>query len=85
MPTFAGGVHPPDKKELSESKQITPLKAPDRVVVLLRQHIGAPAKAAVSIGDEVKIGTVVGRPEGFVSAPVHSSVSGKVIAMGEFP
>ncbi len=85
MPTFAGGVHPPDKKELSESKQITPLKAPDRVVVLLRQHIGAPAKAAVSIGDEVKIGTVVGRPEGFVSAPVHSSVSGKVIAIGEFP
>ena len=85
MPTFAGGVHPPDKKELAESKQITPLKAPARVVVLLRQHIGAPAKAAVSIGDEVRIGTVVGSPEGFVSAPVHASVSGKVIAIGEFP
>lgn len=85
MPTFAGGVHPPDKKELSEGKPITPLKAPERVVVLLRQHIGAPAKATVSIGDEVRIGTVVGRPEGFVSAPVHASVSGKVIAIGEFP
>ncbi len=84
MPMFAGGVHPPDKKELSSSKPITPLKPPARAVVLLRQHIGAPAKAAVSIGDEVKIGTVVGRPEGFVSAPVHAPVSGKVIAIGEF-
>ncbi|MDA8387817.1 MAG: electron transport complex subunit RsxC [Nitrospiraceae bacterium] len=85
MPTFAGGVHPPGKKELSGSSPITPLKAPARVVVLLRQHIGAPTKAAVSIGDAVMIGTVIGRPEGFVSAPVHSSVSGKVIAIGEFP
>ncbi|MDA8169930.1 MAG: electron transport complex subunit RsxC [Nitrospiraceae bacterium] len=85
MPTFAGGIHPPDKKELSESKPITALKAPARVVVLLRQHIGAPAKACVAIGDEVKIGTVIGTPEGFVSSPVHSSVSGKVIAIGEFP
>ncbi len=84
MPMFAGGVHPPDKKELSSSKQVTPLKAPARAVVLLRQHIGAPAKASVSIGDEVKIGTVIGTPEGFVSAPVHSPVSGKVIAVGEF-
>ena len=85
MPTFVGGIHPPEKKELSEHKKITPLKPPARVVILLRQHLGAPAKAAVSIGDEVKIGTVVGAPEGFVSAPVHASVSGKVIALGEFP
>ncbi len=85
MPTFVGGIHPPEKKELSEKKQITPLKPPARVIIQLRQHLGAPAKAAVSIGDEVKIGTVVGTPEGFVSAPVHASVSGKVIALAEFP
>lgn len=84
MPTFVGGIHPPEKKELSEHKQITPLKPPARAVILLRQHLGAPAKAAVAIGDEVKIGTLIGKPEGFVSAPVHSSVSGKVIAIGEF-
>ena len=85
MPTFAGGIHPPDKKELSESKSITPVKAPKRVVIPLRQHLGAPAKLAVAVGDEVKAGTVLGTAEGFVSAPVHSSVSGKVIAAGEFP
>ena len=85
MPTFAGGVHPPGKKEFSEGRPITRLAPPPRVVVLLRQHIGAPTKAVVSIGDEVKIGTVIGRPEGFVSAPVHATVSGRVIAIGEFP
>jgi len=85
LPTFVGGIHPPEKKELSQERKITPLKAPARVVIPLRQHLGAPAKAAVAIGDEVKIGTLIGTPEGFVSAPVHASVSGKVIALGEFP
>jgi electron transport complex protein RnfC len=85
LPTFVGGIHPPEKKELSASRPITPLAPPDRVIILTRQHLGAPAKPAVGIGDPVKIGTVVGTPEGFVSAPVHSSVSGKVIAIGEFP
>ncbi|MDA8156482.1 MAG: electron transport complex subunit RsxC [Actinomycetota bacterium] len=85
MPTFAGGIHPPDKKELSQSKPITYVKAPKRVVIPLRQHLGAPAKATVAVGDDVKAGAVLGTAEGFVSAPVHSSVSGKVIATGEFP
>jgi electron transport complex protein RnfC len=85
LPTFVGGIHPPEKKELSEEKKITPLKPPARAVILLRQHLGAPATAAVAVGDEVKIGTVIGTPGGFVSAPVHASVSGKVIAVGEFP
>ncbi|MDA8173979.1 MAG: electron transport complex subunit RsxC [Nitrospiraceae bacterium] len=85
MPTFAGGIHPPDKKELSQSKPITHVKAPKRVVIPLRQHLGAPAKVTVAVGDGVKAGAVLGTAEGFVSAPVHSSVSGKVIATGEFP
>ena len=82
---FRGGIHPPDKKELSSGKPITEAKPPARVVVPLSQHIGAPTKAIVSIDQEVRKGELIGEPTGFVSAPVHSSVSGKVIAIGEFP
>jgi electron transport complex protein RnfC len=85
LATFKGGIHPPDKKELSKDKNISPTKPPKRVVIPLVQHIGAPCKLSVSVGQEVKKGEVIGTPEGFVSAPVHSSVSGKVIAIGEFP
>jgi len=85
LATFQGGIHPPDKKELSKAKAISSTKPPKRVVIPLVQHIGAPCKLSVSIGQEVKKGEVVGAPEGFVSAPVHSSVSGKVVAIGDFP
>lgn len=85
LATFKGGIHPPDKKELSKDAPITPASAPDRVVIPLSQHIGAPCKVHVEIGQEVKIGQEVGSAEAFVSAPVHASVSGKVIAIGEFP
>jgi electron transport complex protein RnfC len=82
--TFRGGIHPPDKKELSGHSPITETKAPKIVVIPLSQHAGAPCKPLVSIGQEVKKGELLGEPGGFVSAPVHSSVSGKVIAIGEF-
>ncbi|MFO0751982.1 MAG: electron transport complex subunit RsxC [Thermodesulfovibrionales bacterium] len=85
LATFKGGIHPPDKKELSKAKAISPAKPPKRVVIPLVQHIGAPCKLSVHIGQEVKMGEVIGTPEGFVSAPVHASVSGKVIATGDFP
>ncbi|MCL4537782.1 MAG: electron transport complex subunit RsxC [Nitrospirae bacterium] len=85
LATFKGGIHPPDKKELSKEKIISTTKPPKRVVIPLVQHIGAPCKLSVSVGQEVKKGEAIGTPEGFVSAPVHSSVSGKVIAIGEFP
>ncbi len=85
LATFKGGIHPPDKKELSKDAAITPASAPDMVVIPLSQHIGAPCNAQVEIGQEVKAGQVVGSAEAFVSAPVHASVSGKVVAIGEFP
>lgn len=85
LATFKGGIHPPDKKELSKDRAIVPTKPPKKVVIPLAQHIGAPCKSIVNIGQEVKKGELIGAPEGFVSAPVHSSVSGKVIAIGEFP
>ena len=85
LATFKGGIHPPDKKELSKGRAISNTKPPKRVVIPLAQHIGAPCKLSVNVGHEVKKGEIIGAPEGFVSAPVHSSISGKVVAIGEFP
>lgn len=85
LATFKGGIHPPDKKALSANSPISETKSPKIVVIPLSQHAGAPCKPLVSIGQEVKKGQMIGEPGGFVSAPVHSSVSGKVVAIGEFP
>ena len=85
LSTFKGGIHPPDKKELSADKPIAEAKPPQRVVIPLSQHLGAPCKSVVTINQEVKKGKMIGEAGGFVSASVHSSVSGKVIAIGEFP
>ena len=85
LATFKGGIHPPDKKDIAKDRAIKEAKSPQRVVIPLIQHLGAPCKPIVSIGQEVKKGEVIGDPGGFVSAPVHSSVSGKVIAIAEFP
>jgi electron transport complex protein RnfC len=82
--TFRGGIHPPDKKELSKAIPITQAKIPQRVVIPLSQHLGAPCSPVVQIGQEVKRGELIGKADAFVSAPVHSSVSGKVIAISEF-
>ncbi len=85
LATFKGGIHPPDKKELSRQSPIAPANAPKRVVIPLSQHIGAPCKSAVTVGQEVKKGEVIGTPEGFVSSPVHASVAGKVTGIIECP
>ena len=84
LATFKGGIHPPDKKTLSANSSITETRPPKIVVIPLSQHAGAPCKPVVSIGQEVKKGEMIGEPGGFVSAPVHASVSGKVVAIGEF-
>ena len=85
LATFKGGIHPPDKKTLASSSSIVQTKPPKIIIIPLSQHIGAPCNAIVSIGQEVKKGEVIGEPAGFVSSPVHASVSGKVVAIGEFP
>lgn len=72
-----GGIHPHDNK-LSAQRPIEPLSIPQQVVIPLGQHIGAPAQPVVNKGDEVKVGTLIAKAGGFVSANVHSSVSGKV-------
>ncbi len=83
--TFERGIHPEYQKELTSGKAVTPSRLPQRIVIPLSQHIGAPTKPEVNIGDEVKKGQVLGSPTSFVSAPVHSSISGKVIAISDFP
>jgi electron transport complex protein RnfC len=82
--SFRGGIHPPDKKELSSENPISATKPPARVIIPLSQHLGAPCKPVVTMDQKVKKGEMIGEPAGFVSAPVHASVSGGVIAIGEF-
>ena len=78
LKTFSiGGVHPHENK-LSAHQPIITAEVPAKAVILLGQHIGAPAKPVVAKGDVVKVGTKIAEPAGFVSAAIHSSVSGKV-------
>nr|WP_308536139.1 electron transport complex subunit RsxC [uncultured Prevotella sp.] len=73
-----GGVHPEENKLTSNVK--TKVAAlPKRAIYPLQQHIGAPAKAVVKKGDSVKVGTMIAEAGGFVSAPIFSAVSGKVL------
>lgn len=72
-----GGVHPDDNK-ISASAPITSLALPRTVTIPIAQHIGAPAKIVVQRGDNVKVGEVIAVHEGFVSANIHASVSGRI-------
>ena len=72
-----GGVHPPENK-LSAGQAIITADLPKQAVVMLSQHIGAPAQAVVAKGDKVKVGTLLAQAGGFVSANIHSPVSGTV-------
>ena len=81
---FPGGIHPKEGingKAVNGLNPIRQLEAPPRVIIPLQQHIGAPAKATVQPGDHVRIGQKIGEAGGFVSAPVHASVSGTVRAI----
>jgi len=82
--TFMGGVHPGHFKHFSEKLPITPAQPPATVIIPLSQHIGAPCEPLVKVGDQVKVGQKIGDSKGFVSAPVHSSVSGTVVKIEPF-
>jgi len=76
--TFSmGGVHPDDSK-LAHECPIEVLPLPATVYVSMAQHLGAPAKPVVAVGDSVKTGQVIAEPGGFISAFVHSPVTGTV-------
>ena len=84
MKTFSlGGIHPHDNK-LSARKPFKVVALPDVAIFPLEQHIGAPAKPIVAVGDKVLAGQMIAEAGGFVSAPVHSSVSGTVQKIATF-
>ena len=76
--TFRRGVHPAGYKELSKDASLVEFPTSEVVSIPLSQHIGAPASPVVEIGSAVKVGTLIGKATGFVSANVYSSVSGIV-------
>ncbi|AOY76842.1 electron transport complex subunit RsxC [Clostridium formicaceticum] len=83
--TFRGGIHPPEGKESTEHLKIEKAVDPQTVVIPMQQHIGAPCEPIVKVGDTVKVGQKIGEAQGFVSSPVHASVSGTVKAIMDMP
>ncbi|WP_066628910.1 electron transport complex subunit RsxC [Labilibacter marinus] len=83
LKTFSlGGIHPPENK-FSAGKKIEALPVPSQVAIPVSQHIGAPAKPIVKKGDAVKVGTLIAESAGFVSANIHSPVSGTVFKVDD--
>ncbi len=76
--SFSGGVHPPYRKELAMDRPVRVVEIPETLVVPLAQHIGAPCTPMVEVGESVKEGQLIGEAKAFVTAPVHSPVSGTV-------
>lgn len=86
MKTFPlGGIHPSDNKKWSSTKSIEVMELPDIVNIPLGQHIGAPAAAIVKKGDKVVTGQLIAMATGFVSANIHSPISGTVTAIDMIP
>jgi len=83
--TFSGGIHTHDKKHFSKLSPTQQMPLPSRVVIFLSQHIGGLATPCVNIGDTVKTGEKIADSSGFVSIPMHASISGKVTSIGVFP
>ena len=79
-----GGIHPAEFK-LTDKSPVKILQLPEKVTILLSQHIGVPAIPVVSQGDTVKVGQLIAQGKGFVSANIHSSVSGKVVKIDSIP
>jgi Na+-translocating ferredoxin:NAD+ oxidoreductase subunit C len=85
LKSFRGGIHPKDSKAYTAGKPIEVAPIPKKVIIPVRQHIGAPCDPIVKKGDTVKKGQVIANADAFVSSPVHSSISGKVIDVGDYP
>ena len=81
--TFHGGIHPKEYKELTENLAFETFPFPDEIILPLSQHLGKESKSLVKKGEDVKPGQMIAQAEGFVSAPVHSSVAGKVMSLGK--
>ncbi|SFP13771.1 electron transport complex subunit RsxC [Pseudomonas borbori] len=80
-----GGIHPPERKHLSNRTPIQPAPLPRRLVLPLNQHIGAPAEPVVALGQRVLKGQLIASATGFVSAALHAPTSGTVSFIGPQP
>ena len=85
MEGWYGGIHPVEGKEPTEHLSLVRFPEPKIAVLPMSMHLGAPASPIVAVGDKVKVGQKIGEAAGFISAPVHSSVSGTVIAIEDRP
>lgn len=83
--SFYGGIHPEDSKTGTNTKKILNLLPPKKAVIPMLQHTGAVCKPLVNIGDIVKVGQKIGDAQAFISAPVHATVSGKVVDISPMP
>jgi len=81
--TFKGGIHPAEEKELTAHLPFDEMPAPKEVKIPISQHIGKPSKILVSKKDVVKAGQKIAEPDGFISAVIHSPISGTVTNIGE--
>lgn len=77
-----GGVHVPHRKNTAFFETET-LPTPEKVIIPMQMHIGAPCEPCVKVGDKVRIGQPIGESSAFVSAPIHASVAGTVKAIGD--
>ncbi len=78
---YYGGIHPSERKEYTEHMPLQKFPEPEVVVIPTSMHAGAPATPLVQVGDQVKVGQKIAEAPSFISANVHSSVSGTVIAV----
>lgn len=84
LKTFKGGIHPADSKSLTNKMPVVPHIPTETIIIPMRQHIGAPCTPIVQVGDDVLMGQCIGTSDAFVSAPVHSSVSGTVVEIKSY-
>ena len=85
LSTFRHGVHPPERKDLTSGVAIRRMPFPSEVILPVRQHAGKPAKVIVRKDDHVERGDVIATADGFISAPVHASVTGRVTGIEWWP
>nr|WP_298409927.1 electron transport complex subunit RsxC [uncultured Halomonas sp.] len=82
---FPGGIHPPERKELSSRAPLVQAPLPRRVILPLTQHLGMSAEPEVTVGQRVRTGEVIARAQGMISANLHASITGIVSAIEEHP
>jgi len=82
--SFPHGIHPPEEKGSTAEKGLEVLPPPEKVYIPLLQHFGKPAVSLVKKGEEVLLGQKIGEASALFSAPVHASVSGKVLSVDDY-